>query len=269
MDFRRFHNPNICLPIIRRRIGEELLDLFVWYLQVAATGGRSLTWNHSFPDRDAYRGALYRLRQAGLLVYRRYSDKKVFLDVTAKGKSRLPDVFKPERFWRKNWNGIWYVLVYDVPEKDRMYRNKLRQFLHRMRMGCLQRSVYVSPRDIRPEYNDMIQAADIGRYAFLLESQTVLGQSPMEIVESAWNFRRLEEIQLWYCDVYAENLERVLSGKLTNEALENLAREEMSAYLCAMEEDPMLPKKLLPPEYRGGEVYGLHRKLTREIAKRL
>ncbi|MFC1497583.1 hypothetical protein ACFLS1_03795 [Verrucomicrobiota bacterium] len=269
MDFRRFHNPNICFPIIRRRLGEELLDFVVWYLEVCATRGRSLTWNQSFPNRNAYNQALYRLRKAGLVVYKRRSDGKVFLSLTQAGNDSLPNICKPEQFWRKKWNGIWYILVYDIPEKHRDYRDTLRRFLNHVRMGCLQRSVYVTPRDIRPEYADLMESAKIGKYAFLFESQTVLGQSPMDIVESAWDFGKLNEAQQWYCDVYTDNLEKVLLGKLSTQSLQNLAREEMSAYVTVMHDDPLLPKELLPRNYCGGAVWGLHKKIVKEIGRRL
>ncbi|MCD6401735.1 MAG: hypothetical protein J7L73_07380 [Anaerolineales bacterium] len=269
MNFRKFHNPNICLPIIRRRIGEELLNLLGWYLEVSATRGRSLTWNKSFPNREAYYGAVYRLRKAGLITYRRRKNNEIVLGLTPKGESKLPDVLHPKSFWGKKWNGIWYMMVYDIPEKDRKYRDTLRKFLYRMRMGCLQRSVYVTCRDIRPEYNDMVETSGIQQFAYLLEAQTVLGQSAMEIVESAWDFNKLGETQHWYDEIYSDNLQRVLSSKLAKEALENLAREEMSAYLVAMADDPLLPESLLPKDYIGRAVYSLHQKLTFEISKRL
>lgn len=269
MTFRKFHNPNISLPVIRRRVANEILELFFIYMQMMATRFRSMTWNTSFPNRSAYHAAIYRLRRSGLIAYQRSGENETVLMLTPKGEAQMPEVYKPETFWKRKWNGIWYVLVYDVPEKNRKYRNILRGFLSRMRMGCLQRSVWITPRDIRPEYHDLAQAASIQEYAFLFEAQTVLGQNSQELVEAAWNFDRLEEIQLWYCKVYKDNLKRLLSGNVTREELQNLAREEMSAYLSAMKEDPLLPRELLPAGYHGVAVYDLHKSLGQEIRERL
>ena len=269
MHFRKFHNPNICIRVIRRRVIDELLQLFVTYIEMSATRAKSFAWNNSFPSRESYRMAVYRLRRAGLIAYRRSSDNEGVISIMPDAKARMPEVYKPEKFWKTKWKGVWYVMVYDVPEKNRRYRDTLREFLFRMRMGCLQKSVWVTTRDIRPEYDDMARAAAISQYAFLFQAQTVLGQRPMEIVEAAWDFDRLEEVQLWYCEVYGDNLGRVLSGKLTRQGLEYLAREEMSAYLSVMEGDPLLPEELLPRRYHGMSVYALHKKMIKAIGKRL
>ena len=64
MAFRSFHHPDLSLPIVRRRIAEELLDLLFGVGEIVATRGRALTWSRSFPSRDSYNSAMYRLRQA-------------------------------------------------------------------------------------------------------------------------------------------------------------------------------------------------------------
>ena len=58
----------------------------------------------------------------------------------------MPEELRPEKFWNRKWDGIWYVLAYDVPEPQRSYRESLRRFLQRLRMGGLQGSGWVSPR---------------------------------------------------------------------------------------------------------------------------
>ncbi|MBN1270513.1 MAG: hypothetical protein JXB04_13065 [Kiritimatiellae bacterium] len=147
--------------------------------------------------------------------------------------------------------------------------NVLRGFLTRLRMGWLHRSVWVTPRDIRPDYDDLVRGAAVGRYAFLLEAETVLGQSSLEIVENAWDMDRLQQVQHWYHQVFAENLERLRTDDVPEEELVELARDEMSAYLSAMQEDPLLPRALCPPGYRGEAAYKLHKAFAREIARRL
>ena len=42
-------------------------------------------------------------------------------------------------------------------------------------MGCLQKSVWVSPRDIRPEHDDLVKGIRVNFYAYLFEATTVLG----------------------------------------------------------------------------------------------
>jgi len=50
---RFFHHPDFCPTVIRRRLGLELLEIDSLTVEVLATRGRPLTWNHSFPTRSA------------------------------------------------------------------------------------------------------------------------------------------------------------------------------------------------------------------------
>jgi DNA-binding transcriptional regulator PaaX len=56
---------------------------------------------------------------------------------------------------------------------------------------------------------------------------------------------------------------------MSQASLEILAREEMGAYRTVMEKDPLLPSVMLPRIYKGKEAHSLHRKLVKEIARRL
>lgn len=271
MEFRKFHNPDISIPVVRRRVVEEMLELLGGIGEMVMTGGRSFLWHRCYKNKTpaSFHSAIYRLKKAGLIVSCGKNRRHPILRLTEQGKSQIPAIYTPEKLWRVNWNGIWYVLVYDVPEKDRQYRDNLRGFLEKMRMGCLQKSVWITPCDIRPEYDDLANAASIQKYSFLFESTTVLGRSTHDIVYSAWNCEALAEIQKWYCEVYNENLRQMIASEVSEEMLFELAREELSAYTAAMDDDPLLPRVLWPREYYGEKVYLLHQRITSAIAKRL
>jgi len=266
MNLVSFHHPDLSLPVIRRRVGDELLYLVATFGQLVATRGWSAIAGQG-PRRESYISAAYRLAKAGLITGTRRGSRHPELELTETGRARLPTLCRPRGLWKKKWQGIWYVLSYDVPEKQRAYRDALRGFLKRMRMGYLHRSVWVSPHDIRPEYADLAQAASVDEYAFLLEAKTVLGRPARDIVESAWDWDSLYEGQRWYRDVYSENLSRAVQNTFSSEELATLAREEISAYLTVMENDPLLPVELWPSDYIGHKVYDLHKQLVHVIAK--
>ena len=264
-----FHDPDLSWGVFRRRFGDELLHLFEGYLEILSTRGRSLSWNHSFPDRQKYRSAVYRLRKDGLIADRGGLDQTPSLVLTTMGEDRIRPEMKPERFWKKRWGGTWYLLMYDVPEMERSYRNALRGFLERLRMGCLQRSVWISHSDIRGEFADLRDAASVDSYAFLFEAQTLLDMRPDQIVRKAWAFDRLAEEQRWYCSYAREKNRKVIAGSFSGKELQALACEEMSAYLTAMTKDPLLPAEIHPSGYLGRTAWDVHRDLIREIAHRL
>ena len=136
-------------------------------------------------------------------------------------------------------------------------------------MGCLQQSVWVTPEDIRPDFDDLSKAAAINDFAYLLESKTVLGVPDHRVVTDAWNFDRLQDIQERYCSIMIKNLDQLADRKHTPDDLAKLLRMSLDAYHAAMTNDPLLPHKLHPTGYVGKQVVALNRRLFSEIDQQL
>lgn len=267
--WKTFHHPDVSLPVVRRRIGLELVEMLGILGDVAIYGARAFLFNRTRPNSRALDQAVGRLERQGLIVLRKGLDTPV-LRLAEDAAGLLDDYFFPEKFWNRKWSGIWYLLMYDIPEKDRHYRNTVRQFLKRQRMGCFQKSVWIASRDIRPQYADLDEGAALGAFACLFEARTVLGMAPEQVVAEAWNFDRLYEIQKRFCEVYSSNLQILNEAVSMNvDALMQLAFEELSAYRSAMVLDPLLPDRLLPADYKGKEVYRIHREAVDAIRQKL
>jgi phenylacetic acid degradation operon negative regulatory protein len=191
------------------------------------------------------------------------------MGLSDKGCPTLPDYFNPEKFWNMKWNGIWYLFVYDVPEVDRKYRDVLRRFLRQLRMGCLQQSVWVTPNDIRPQFDDLAKGAGVDSFAYLFESKTVLRLPNRRVVEDAWNFRKLYEIHTCFCKTAEANLDLLSRATFDEQELISLLRISLNAFHSAFVNDPLLPRKLWPYDYRGEEAFGLHRDLVSAINHQL
>jgi len=264
-----FHHPDISLPVIRHQIGNGFLYLLEVFGTAMLTRGRSLAWKSLFPSETAYRSAKYRLRKNGLIVETESPNGKPMLSLTEKGNSHISKPKNPHGHWDRKWNGIWYVLIYDVPEADRVYRDTLRNFLQKMRMGCLQRSTWITPHDIRSQYHDLAQAADIERYAILFESKTVLKKKPAEIIESAWDFDSLIRSQIHFIRACENNAGIVSEGNMPSEEIIEMAQAQLLAYLGIMESDPLLPRSLWPDGYRGPELIKAHKHLLSAMLQAL
>lgn len=265
MKWARFHHPDISLPVLRRRVGIEILELMEMSALFLTRGGWGLVNQHTYPNRTAFRNASMRLRDKGLVVYRSEGGRSPKLFLADAGRDQVPAYFSPEKYWGRKWNDLWYLLIYDVPEADRKYRNVLREFLKRLRMGGLQQSVWVTPEDIRPHFDDLSQTANIDSFAYLLEARTVLGMSSHQIVASAWDFDRLEMLQEHYCEICEENLSLLERETPTSEELADLIRASLEAYHGAFMVDPLLPSVLLPRGYLGKQAFDLHRRLMSRI----
>jgi phenylacetic acid degradation operon negative regulatory protein len=179
----------------------------------------------------------------------------------------MPEYFHPERKWSRPWNKLWYMLIYDIPETDRKYRNVLRQFLRKKHLGLLQQSVWITPEDIRPDFNDLVEAASIDAFAYLFESRTVLGLPSHTVVENAWNVDALHDRQEHFCRVTDSNITALQADDYPLHELIELLRMTLTAFHAAMYEDPLLPDALLPGTYAGKRAYASLQELLKEIDK--
>ncbi len=264
-----FHHPDICFPVVRRRIGLELVEMLDVLGDVAVHGAWAFLHNRTYPNRKALDQAVGRLSRQGLVVKRRGLDTPL-LELSAGVAETIDAYFHPEKWWNRKWSGIWYLLVYDVPEADRPYRNVLRKFLKSQRMGCFQKSVWITAHDIRPQYADLEEAAAVDVFACLFEARTVLGMPAEKVVWESWDFDRLYDVQKRFCDVYTGNLE-ILEGMVSADVdtLMRLAAEEIDAFRSAFVLDPLLPSQLLPRDYKGKDAFALHQKLANKIRLKL
>lgn len=269
MNWIRLHHPDISLPVIRRRAGIEIIEMLEVASSFFTQGSWGLVNRSCYPNRSAYSNATSRLHKHGLIIKRSQSGKTPRLLLSEAGKNSLQDYFSPEKKWKQKWNNIWYLLVYDVPEVDRKYRNVLRQFLKRLHMGCLQQSVWVTPHDIRPDFDDLATAANIGTFAYLFESRTVLGLSNRQIICDAWDFDHLYSIQELYCSVMEQNITHLKTQAFNAKELAELIQIALNAYHSAFAEDPLLPKTLHPADYLGIKVLATHRSLFHLIDQQL
>jgi len=268
MIWSDFHHPDWCPTVIRRRLAEDLFSMIAETSVILLTRPRPL-WRSYYPTDTAYRNAMCRLHKSGLIAYCPAGGKMPVLQLTPAGETRVSPACQRRPPWPRSWHGFWYLLTYDVPETNRSYRDVLRIFFRKTRMGCLQKSVWVTPTDIRPVFDDLTRAAGVNTFAFLFESRTVLGRSSQDVVEAAWGMNRVREQQQWYLEIVRENMDRMETSRPSPESLHTVAREELSAYMTVMNSDPFLPRPLWPPDYLGEQAWILHREFHHRIASLL
>ncbi len=262
MKWKTFHHPDISLPIIRRKAGEELLTLLAGTSELVLSGGRSTLYKSCYPNTHAFDAAVCRLRKKGLISKMPTDRSLPSIQITPEAGKTLPPYLNPEKFWNKKWGKLWYILMFDVPEATRSYRDTLRTFLKQRNFGCLQKSVWVTPWDVRPEYDDLNRAACVDSVAFLFEARTVLGFGNQSVVREAWNFSRINQVQQLYIQFAEENLEKLTLESTQESDIAQLVRMDHLAYAQAMSIDPLLPETLHPEDYAGPRVAHLHNELS-------
>ncbi len=95
------------------------------------------------------RTALGKLVVKGLIVFETRNGKK-YARITEEGRKVLAyeeQKAKLDTTKKRRWNGRWRVIIFDVPERRRKVRDRLRQIMRGVGFARLQDSVWVFPYD--------------------------------------------------------------------------------------------------------------------------
>jgi CRISPR-associated endonuclease Cas2 len=100
-------------------------------------------------DQRSFDRSIRRLRAQKLVEEICLPDGSFKLVLTEEGKrqARIQDLFGSSIRFRnpKRWDKKWRVVMFDIPEKSRAFRDTLRTHLHTLHFYKLQQSVFVSP----------------------------------------------------------------------------------------------------------------------------
>jgi CRISPR-associated endonuclease Cas2 len=100
-------------------------------------------------DQRSFSRSIRRLRAQKLVEEICLPDGSFKLVLTEEGKrqARIQDLFGSSIRFRnpKRWDKKWRVVMFDIPEKSRTFRDTLRAHLHALHFYKLQQSVFISP----------------------------------------------------------------------------------------------------------------------------
>lgn len=128
-------------------------------------------------DDRALRRTISSLYRSKLVDYLENKDGTITIILTEEGKHRVlrynPNIMTIKK--QKNWDGMWRVVMFDIPEKMREGRTVLVQKLKQLGFYPLQKSVFILPYDCKNEVDFLVEAFDLRKYVrFLLVKETDL-----------------------------------------------------------------------------------------------
>jgi DNA-binding transcriptional regulator PaaX len=187
------------------------------------------------------------------------SDLGHFVQLTRAGETAAQGGLRPEKAWGQKWDHIWHMLIFDLPASEGSLRKEFLRTLKAQGFGCLQGSVWVSPRF--PQKMKKYLKSHPTRPCRLLhlKSPSEGGQTDQRIVQDAWNFNQIEQAYLDLQTVLNEFDQIHTAGQLLD-----WAKREWGSWKTICEKDPMLPKKLHPPSYPGPEVWNTRQKVLKK-----
>jgi phenylacetic acid degradation operon negative regulatory protein len=232
---------------------EELLNLLLWSADLLARPTfRNLTDSY---ESWAYRNGLLRqmakLEKNQLVENRAGGAKDRLYRLTAQGRLCALGGRDPLAQWSRDWDGRWRMVLFDVPVTRDSHRKRLRRYLHDRGFGCLQGSVWVTPDALAEEKKILVGAKVDVESLLLLDAQPCAGESDAEIVAGAWDFERINQRYVCLMKILDAHPKGSLRSEAAAKAMLRWASMEREAWLDAVTNDPLLPKRILPPGYLG------------------
>jgi phenylacetic acid degradation operon negative regulatory protein len=196
---------------------------------------------------SAARAALSRLTRNGLLITSK-SGRRTVVRLSERAARILDDggrqIFSFGQESRP-WDGIWSLVAFSVPERERAARDSLRKQLRWLGFAPLYDGLWVAPRDRAAEV--IAQLAELGiTTATAFRASTIPGVSPDGLPQLAWD---LDSLRVKYDRFIASTgslQERTLAGQVSPVAALIARTRVMSEWRGFPELDPDLPDELLP-----------------------
>lgn len=107
--------------------------------------------------------ALKRLREGGLIEKTKVNGNIIF-KLTTEGSFLINDKFED-----KDWDGKWRVVIFDIPEQKRVIRNLFRRNLKKWDFKPLQKSVWISKRNVFNKLESYIKDLGIEKWVIVME----------------------------------------------------------------------------------------------------
>lgn len=118
--------------------------------------------------KSSFAQTLNRLRKQGLVESYPVNDETL-IKLTQVGRDFLSlEVGKNEA-----WDGKWRVVTFDIPEQKRIIRNLFRRNLKKWGFKQLQKSVWISKRNIYDKLVAYVKELDIEQWVVVMESSRV------------------------------------------------------------------------------------------------
>jgi DNA-binding transcriptional regulator PaaX len=149
--------------------------------------------------------ALYRALGAKSRASRRrmkravgYAKKRGWITITETPQTIVAEITREGRkkLWRlqldrplagQKWDGLWRIVIFDVPEKRKLARDTLRFRCKQLGMYQLQKSVWVTPWPCREHIEALRYLYEIPDSVLLIEATTVEGE---ELLRQRFNLTR-------------------------------------------------------------------------------
>lgn len=156
------------------------------------------------------------------------------------------------RFMKSDWDGVWRILSYEIPEKRRELRDRLRREVASWGLGPWHRSFWLTPHPIISSLQELISNEE-KMYVQAFESKHVFGDQDI-LIEKVWGTVSLEKKYRKLFMVWHEILSK------EDDKVKKMSKI-VSEYVDMLKIDPGLPKELVGEKWIGFEAVNLFKEI--------
>jgi len=181
--------------------------------------------------------------------------KEDYLKITQLGMERLKRII-PEYEEKRPWDGIIYLITYDIPEERKKFRDYLREYIEKLGCAMMQRSVWLTPYNPKKLIAEFVKDNKIAGLVLVseLKEGSYIGGKPID--EALEKIYRLDDIYVEYMNFLRDVEEGELKGP-----------ELIMRYFAVLKKDSQLPFELLPAGCSCMEANEYYEKELKKIRK--
>lgn len=173
--------------------------------------------------------------------------------LTEKGFHALCLEFPFVRFLREKWDGKWRILSYEIPERKRELRDKLRREVAGWGLGPWHRSFWLTPHPIIDPLKELLSQKEEEQYVQAFESDHIFGDRAV-LIEKVWVLSQLDKkyrelFKKWH-DILAKDGDKVEKFK-----------KIIGDYVGILREDPGLPMEIVGEKWISFESYNIFKEI--------
>lgn len=188
-----------------------------------------------------------------------FTEEKKLYGLTKQGYYSLCIEFPFFRFLNEEWDGVWRVISYEIPERKREIRDRLRREMRGWGLGPWHRSFWLTPHPVIENLRELIFGKEEEKYVQAFESTHVFGDLQL-LVEKVWDKSRLtaeyrELFKKWHA---------IMSADKSNQ---EKMKELISLYIDVLRIDPGLPKSLIGRDWLGYEAFPIFKRIKQLFLK--
>ncbi len=198
------------------------------------------------------RGTISGLLKEGMIEKSSTEEKNEYR-LTSSGFTEIVLKFPFFRFVKETWDGKWRILSYEIPERKRELRDRLRREVAGWGLGPWHRSFWITPHPIVSSLRDLVSQKEEEQYIQAFEAEHVFGDREI-LIEKVWQKSQLDSMYRALFKKWHE----ILSGEGDkNEKMKKV----ISHYIDMLRLDPGLPKELVGQSWIGYEGYTLYKEI--------